>query len=118
MKRVNSKSRSGGQLNQTGKASWVWTRKGAIHLIDMNFNGKPKLGVPVFMTYEDARAFIDKAQWDDGTRPAKIGTVVVDGRLENLEGILSAHAVKHRNYFIAVGRRINEENIWEICSGD
>jgi len=117
MKRGNSKRRRGGQPNQTGKPSWIWTRKGAIQLIGMNFDGKPKLGVPVFMTYEDARAFIDTAQWDDGTRPAEIGTVVVDGRVETLEGILLAHAVKNEIGFMAIGRRVNGKNAWQIFSG-
>ena len=116
MRRGCRKRRHGGEPNQPETPSWMWTRRGAIQLICMDFDGKPKLGLPVFMTYEDAKAFIGADEWGRGTRPAEIGTVVADGHVETLEGILLGHAHLSGVEYMAVGRRINGERAWQIWS--
>lgn len=85
-----------------------------IRLIGLPVNGMPKQGVPVFMSYEDAKAFISPDMWDEGVRPAKIGSVLVEGCRETLEGILFGHVVGNGIEFMGVGRRKDGKTEWEI----
>ena len=114
MRRGSRHRRRGGESEQAEKPSWMWTRRGMIRLLGIGFDGKQKLGLPVFMTFDDAKASITADEWGRGVRPAKIGGVVVEGCAETLEGILLGHAVLNGAEFMAVGRRKDGETEWKI----
>lgn len=114
MRRGSGHRRRGCESEQAEKPSWMWTRRGMIRLIGMDFDGKQKLGLPVFRSFADAKASITADDWGRGTRPAKIGSVVVEGCAETLEGILFGHVVGNGIEFMGVGRRKDGETEWEI----
>ena len=112
--RRESKRKHLGESKRAERPSWMWARKGHVTLVGLPVGGIPKQGVPVFMCYEDAKAFISSDMWDRGVRPAKIGSVAVDGRRETLEDILISHHAAGDAEFMAVGRRLNGTQGWEI----
>jgi|GEM_PF-5539370 len=124
-KKTGSKSLRGGKdrrcstpLQADGVPFWIWTRSGAVQGIGMNIGGKPRGGIPVFITDKDAKACIGPEEWEMGIRPQKISTASANSHTKAMLETLNMLVRKGMAEYVAVGRWKDGRREWDILAVD